>query len=62
MRTGRLTLTSISGGRGQKRLTMTSEEDCLDWRLEAEDTMAEECFVRLSNWRLEMWHSTAQYR
>jgi len=56
VRTGRLTLTSISsGGRDQ-------EEDCLDWRLEAEDTLAEDCFVRLSNWRLEMWQSTAQYR
>ena len=61
VRTGRLTLTSISSG-GQDQGRLTSEEDCLDWRLEAEDTLAEECFVKLSNWRLEMWQSTAQYR
>ena len=60
VRTGRLTVTSISG-KGQGR-TLTSEEECLDWPLEAEDTLAEDCFVSLSNWRLEMWQSVAQYR
>ena len=46
VRTSRLTLTS-SKSRGK--------EVSLDWRME-------DCFVRLINWRLEMWQSMTQYR
>ena len=56
VRTGRLTVTSISS-RGRR----DSGENSL-WRLEPEDALAEECFVRVGNWRIEMWQSMAQYR
>ena len=39
---------------------LQASADCLDWRLESEDTLAEDCFVSLNSWRLEIWHSTAQ--
>jgi len=57
VRTGKL---SVSRLEAEPRLQAAA--DCLDWRLESEDTLAEDCFVSLASWRLEIWHSTAQYR
>ena len=54
-RTGKL---SVSRLEAEPRLQAAA--DCLDWRLESEDTLAEDCFVSLNSWRLEIWHSTAQ--
>ena len=49
---------SVSRLEAEPRLQAAA--DCLDWRLESEDTLAEDCFVSLASWRLEIWHSTAQ--
>ena len=54
-RTGKL---SVSRLETEPRLEAAA--DCLDWRLESEDTLAEDCFISLASWRLEIWHSTAQ--